>query len=236
MDNTKAWLDNSAKNLREVAAARNPEGVDIPDNRIRYEEIYNDALLDIIFSSNIIDPDTIAETLSLDAERLFGFQNEAQAITIVAALMMLSKNLSDGFRRDEASHKQVKDTLFVLLKDSDTTIHNLSIQIVSSINASLAKLNRKPLTEEQEKIIDKMVDKTLSFKDTIYLMLNRRIMSHVKNQLTTGIFKKEALASHGLDIVQVELEDLSKRVLLLAKHNKEVYAKYYDNIIKAALA
>jgi len=282
---TTSWLQNSVKNLKDVAASRNPEGIDSSESRIRYEEVYHDALLSLVFSQSILQRGSLPETFLLDEERMIGFQNEAQAITIVAALIMLSKNFSDDFRKNQPAIQKLKSTLFILLKDSQTTLDHLSIQIISSINACLAKkpsnsstlpslsirnkeishssssstsgaaasssnlsntspinttsttsVRKKGLTQDQEALIRTMVEKTLSYRDTVYLLLNRRVNGMIRQQLVTGIFKRESLSSNGLDIVGTELEDLSRRITLLARHNKEVYAKHYDAILRQYLS
>ena len=235
LDKTREWLEVSAQNLLSVAAVRNPENIDIPENKIRFEEVYHDALLGLIFGNEIIGPDSLPETLILDAERIFGFQNEAQAITIVSALMMLSKNIVVDFARDDAGQKKLSDTLFLLMKEGDTTLQNIGLQIISSLQDSLKKYN-KTMTESQEGMVHSMVEKTLSFKDVVYSMLSRRIQTHIKTQLTTGTFKKDQMARSGLELVQDSIMDLSRRILLLAKHNKEVSSKWLDPLIKESLA
>ncbi|KAJ3179608.1 hypothetical protein HDU87_002814 [Geranomyces variabilis] len=233
LTNTKAWLTSTVSSLASTVAARNPEGVNPAENRVRFENAYNEALLGLIQAPTPIDPNTIAETLRLDAHRLHAMQNEAQAITIVAALVMLSKNAVRELRDDAPACTRLKDTLFILLKDKDTNVANLSTQIVASLNAHKPPAAR--LTPEQETVIANMVEKTLSFKDPVFNLLSRRIAAAVRGHIEKGVFKRESLQSAGLDSVQAELEKLSFSIARLAKHNKEVYAKHYDAILGAVL-
>ncbi|KAJ3158438.1 hypothetical protein HDU86_002907 [Geranomyces michiganensis] len=230
---TTAWLNSTVNSLASTVAARNPEGVNPAENRVRFENAYNEALIALIQAPTPVNADTIAETLLLDAHRLHAMQNEAQAITIVAALVMLSKNAVRELRDDAAACTRLKDTLFILLKDKDTNIANLATQIVSTLNAHKPPAAR--LTAEQETVIANMVEKTLSFKDPVFNLLSRRIAAAVRGHIEKGIFKRESLQSAGLDSVQAELEKLSFSIARLAKHNKEVYAKHYDAILGAAL-
>lgn len=248
---THKWLSETSKNLVDIANARNPEKINTPENKIRFEDVYHDALLSLIFSNTPVNDENVPETLQMDAQRLFQWQNEGQALTIVAALLMLSKNIVPALRKDPKSAPliKLKETLYVLLKDSETTIENLNTHIISTMNSVLSKNDMIPissttavgsnsgtqLTPEQEQLVKTMVEKTLSYKDPIYSLLSRRIQTTIKNNLNTGVFKRESLASHGLELLQVELEDLSRRIILLAKHNKQVYAKYYDEILKKTL-
>lgn len=235
LEKTNVWLEGAAEALKETAASRNPESIEIPEAKIRYEDIYNDALLNLISANAPVTAENCPETLLLDVERLSEAQNELQALSIVAALLMVSKTIVDKFRRDEVGHKKLRDMLFLLLKERDTTLDHISAQIAATIQDSLDKMpgdKKTVVSSEQKKMIAAMVEKTFSFKDTVYSMLSRRICSHIKNQLTTGLFRKEALASHGLDLISTELEELSKKMTFLARHNKQVFAKYYDDAIQ----
>ncbi|TPX57192.1 hypothetical protein SpCBS45565_g08253 [Spizellomyces sp. 'palustris'] len=234
LERTAAWVATAVSSLQSVTAARNPENIQSPENRIGYEDAYNEALLNLIFSNTAISSSTLPETLLLDANRLFGFQNEGQAITIVAALVMLSKNAIKELRDNRPAVQKLKQTLFILLRDKGTTIDNLSLQVISTINDSLSRPSGPStrLSVEQESLIRSMVEKTLSYRDPVFSLLSRRIQISIRHQLEKGVFKRESLASHGLDIVQSELESLSRRVCLLAKHNKEVYAKHYDTFLE----
>ncbi|KAI9092367.1 T-complex 11 [Phlyctochytrium arcticum] len=230
---TKAWLEAAVASLKAINAARNPENIQLPQNRVGYEEAYNEALLGLIFSNTPVSPADMAETMLLDADRLFGFQNEAQATTIVAALVMLSKNAVRELREHRPGLTKLKETLFILLQDKGTNVDNLALHIIQTINESLARpgQTQPKISSEQETLIRNMVEKTLSYKDPVFSLLNRRIQTAIKYQLEKGQFKSESLASHGLDCVEKELQELSVRICRLAKHNKEVYAKHYDDIL-----
>ncbi|KAI8824961.1 T-complex 11 [Fimicolochytrium jonesii] len=229
LDRTRAWLSAAVNSVASTVAARNPESIQSVENRVKYENVYNEALLNIVFANTAIAPDTLAETMMLDAERLYGFQNEGQAITIVAALIMLSKNALRELRDQRATVQKLKEVLFILLKDKATTLDNLSLQVIATLNSS--RPDSAPLSAEQETVIKNMVEKTLSYKDPVFSLISRRVQAAIRYQLEKGTFKRESLASAGLDIVQTELEALSLRIALLAKHNKEVYARHYDTIL-----
>ncbi|TPX38521.1 hypothetical protein SeMB42_g06694 [Synchytrium endobioticum] len=235
LEKTRAWLESSAKSLQEVLNSRDPEGVFHPEHRVRYEDAYHEALLSLIFNNTTpITRDGLPETMVLDADRLKGFQNEAQAITIVASLLMLSRNATGELRNDTAALTKLKETLFVLLRDDTTTVDHLSALIVSTIQSALT-ISGKTLPEAQVTLIKTMVDKTLSHTDAVFTLLSRRASAAIKNQLATSQFRRDTLASGGLDLVGKELEDLSRKMYLMTKHNKEVHARHYDDILKKVL-
>jgi len=144
------WLGDAVKGAQNVAAARNPQNIDIPENRVKHEGVYFDALLSLISSKEPVRPDTCPETFILDSERMFGMQNEIQAITVVAALIMLTKNMVADLRDQTDVVSKIRDSLFVLLQDPSTNLENLSVHMISSINEFLFQRNKR-LTEDQEK-------------------------------------------------------------------------------------
>jgi len=230
---TEQWLQSGARAVKEIASQRNPQNIDIPENRVRFETVYFDALLSLVFSADPIRRDSVAETLLMDVERLVQFQNEAQAVTIVSALIMLTRNFFPELRDERTAAMKMKKNLFILLKDSETSIDHLANYIISLANDILARSNRS-VTEEQMHLVRNMVNKTLSFKDTVFLLLNRRIRDSVRVQLVSGRFRRDS--NNGLEFVQEEMEALSHKIFIMARHNRDVYAPWYDKIISAALA
>lgn len=233
---TREWLKSAVTSLQEIAGQRNPEGVEQADTKIRFADVYNDALVSLLSFSEPLSLDSCPETLQLDVERITEYQNEAQAITIVAALLMLTKNFSsadDPIRRGTASStmKTLRDKLFVLLEAKDTTLENLSLQVIHSIQ-ELSDVNFEGLSEEKQKLIRTMVGKTLSYKDTVYSLLSRRLGSIIRSHLQHGQFSSnETLNSYGFGVVRSKLEKLSYKMYILARHNRDVYASWYDEII-----
>lgn len=233
---TRDWLRTASSSLQEIAGQRNPEGVEDVESNIKFTDIYNEALVSLLASSEALLPDTCPETLLLDVERITGYQNEAQAITIVAALLMLTKNLSSTdetsrSRPSSSALKTLRDKLFVLLEAKDTTVENLSLQVIQSIQ-ELSDVNFDGLPEDKQKLIRTMVAKTLSYKDTVYSLLSRRLLSIIRSHLQHGQFSSnETLSSYGFGLVRNKLEKLSFKMFILARHNRDVYARWYDEII-----
>lgn len=244
---TKSWLTEAATNLQAIATARNPENIQLPDNLVKFEDVYHEALQKLLFSSTPVSRASCPETFLLDAERLFKFQNELQVITVVSALVMLAKNAVTQIRRDRAVVQKLRDRLFILLNDdgsngeSRVTVANLTEEIISVCTLALERPNggeEPKLSSEIQTLIRNMVERTLSTKDTLYSMISRRIQGCVRGQMSTGVFRSitgMSLASAGLDVVEKELMEVSRKIAMLAKHNKDVYSKWYDEILKNVL-
>ncbi|KAJ3333301.1 hypothetical protein HDU76_009627 [Blyttiomyces sp. JEL0837] len=232
-ERTRAWLTAAVKDKEAVAKARNPEQVDIPENKVRFTEAFHDGILSLVFGNNAVSPEQLPETMTMDAARLFKFQNDGQMITVVAALLMLSQNAVPELRGDKAFLQGLKETLLVLLQDPEgLTVENLSIQVLTHVKSLLEQRGKKPLDDERTNLIKTMVEKTISTKDPVFGLLRRRVSAAVKAHVVNGAFKREGLEKAGLEYVRAELEAFSFKVATWVKFNGEVYAEWYDEILR----
>ncbi|CAJ0765450.1 17586_t:CDS:2 [Entrophospora sp. SA101] len=234
LERTKIWLQPTIDSLLRTVAERNPENVLLPNQRnhgIKFAQVYDEALVSYIFQQALIEKNNCPETFLLDTERLWGFQNEGQAITIVAVLLMLTKNIAIGSSANSISEGELetlKNNLFVLLMDRDIKMDNLTTEILSHFPSNISS--------ETQSLVKSMVSKTLSQSDKVFSLLSRRIQSIIKQHLQTGQFpKKETLSQYGVLPVAKELEQLSRKIFILALYNREVYANWYDKVIRERL-
>lgn len=230
---TTEWLQAAAKMAQEVADARNPEGIAIPDNRVRFQAVYYDALLALLFGAEPLMRETVPETLIMDAERMSSMQNELQAMSIVGALVLLSQQVFPQMRGDAALLKQLKAELLVLLEAPDTTVEHIAALIVSKANVVLERTGKPAVDEERVKLVESMVNKTMSLNDTIYSLINRRMRDAIRAYLVSG--KWSIGPNSGLDMVAVELEAIAAKTMRLGRHNAAVHEPQYNEVIRTAL-
>ena len=233
LDKTRKWLETGSAKMKEIASQRNPENIDIPENRIRYESVFIDSLLSLIFSNQAISVDSCPETLIMDAERIFKLQNEAQSITVVSSLIMLSRNFFAPLRDDSLAIKSIKESLFHLLGSEGTTLDRISSHLCEFLGKFMESRGSK-LSKEQRELVKNMVEKTLSYKDTVYLLISRRLETLVRQKMTRGRTRRES--NNGLEAVQEEAEKFARKVIALGNHNRQVYAPWYDQILEEHLA
>ena len=227
LDKTSAWLQKYAELLKESSFSRNPENIEHPDLKVSYEKVYHDGILGLLFSSSRLEISEIPETFHLDIERLLFMQNEAQALCIVAALIMLLKNIVPSLRSNSKMLLEIKNDLLTLLEAPDTNFENIALHLIEK-----GKKAAGTISPEQESLVRNMVEKTVSFNDGVFSLISRRMQTIIRHQMEKTTFKKESLASYGLDSIESELENLSRRIYLLANHNKQVYVNHYDDILK----
>ncbi|KAG1406512.1 hypothetical protein G6F60_002882 [Rhizopus arrhizus] len=220
---TKGWLSESCHKLCQVAAQRNPEKIQTYA-KLSHDAIFEEAFVSLLHQTRLLTASELPETFLLDTKRMIEFQNEFQAITIVAALLMLARNFGRA-NAQVLSGLAVK--LFGMLEDKSTSIDHLAVEIERTVGKIRA---------ERKAMIRNMVNKTLSHTDTVYSLLSRRVALVIKSTLQNKRFVSDAvITSNGLEHVHNNLQALSQRVLKLVQHHRQVYAVWYDDIIHCAL-
>ncbi|KAI8364648.1 T-complex protein 11-domain-containing protein [Radiomyces spectabilis] len=222
LPNTTQWIAESFKRLYDAAAGRDPEGI-LPPKQCNpsLDDTFEEAMISLIMSPDLITVDTCPETLVMDRQRLLDYQNQAQAVTMVAALLMLAKNVNTS---KSAELHSLSDKLFLLLEDHSTTVDHLAAEIDAAV----------AVRDESRLMMRSMVDKTLSHSDSLYSLLSRRVGSVLKSYIhSSGEFVTPAiLTSYGLEYVDKPLKSLCRSVLALVLHHRQVYNTYYRQIIR----
>ncbi|KAI9032799.1 T-complex protein 11-domain-containing protein [Phycomyces nitens] len=212
---TRLWLRTASHRLYSIASQRNPENIQPHINKPSHKAVIEDAFVGLVIASDLINSETVPETLLWDTDRLAVYQNDIQALVIVACLLMLAKNFGSP-----ADPPQLATTLFELLKDPTTTIDSLALEV------------QRGLGEERKPLVRSMVDKTLSHTDTIYLLLTRRVAAIIRTYLNSPqTLTPAAAASQGLEHVFKPLSDVCASLYRLVTHHRKVYGPWYDRII-----
>jgi hypothetical protein len=205
---TKRWLTESCERCQNAAG---------------HDALFAEAFVSLLQHPKVLMADQLPETLMLDAKRITSFQNELQANTIVAALLMLARNFGT-ISAQKQSELAIK--LFAILEDKSTSIDNLTVEIERAVG---------DVTERRE-MIRNMVDKTLSHTDTVYSLLSRRIASVIKSAIQNKQFVNDrVITSNGLEHIKNNLQLLSQRIITLTQFHRQVYAPWYDEMISEAL-
>lgn len=221
---TRTWLTESSAKLCQAAAERNPERVQPEkNNKPTHDSIFEDAYVSLLVQEQPISIENVPETLAMDINRMSEYQNDVQAITIVASLLMLARNFGS------ASPQALSDLgikLFKMLEDPSTAIDHLSTEIEHAVH----------VRPERREMIRTMVDKTLSHSDTVYSLLNRRVATVIKMSIQNNTFVTDAvLASNGLQHVRSQLQEIAHKILRMTHHHRKVFAGWYNQIINDAL-
>jgi hypothetical protein len=223
---TLDWIDTSTHGLCLLVAERNPECVEpAKNNRPSYNSIYETAFLKLLGKMDILyNTQYLPETFALDTDRMATFQNEIQGITMVSALLMLARNF--GTIHDPQVLSALSDKFFSMLEDVSTSTNDLATEIIETVMVD----------PEKQQMCKCMVDKTLQYRDSFFRMVFRRVLSVIKSTIHHNRFVSDAiLASHGLGHVKDNLELVSCKIAVLAKHNMAVYSPWYEELMENAL-
>lgn len=213
LPHTKQWLQEAYNRLLSSNSSNALTTAATPT----HEAVVQDAMIHLLLSPKSA-AEWAPETLCLDISRLVQFQNTAQAITIVAALLTLARNFGIV---DEEDHAELAETLFTLLKDNNTSPKHLA-----------AEIERRVGDNKREEMIRTMVDKTLSHNDAIYALLSRRVASVLRSYIATrDMAAPTALYSYGLRHVSETLQGLCEHVYVLADYHYRVHEQRYKVII-----
>jgi hypothetical protein len=170
----------------------------------------------------------LPETFKLDMNRLLNFHNDWQDICIMSILIMLYRQFNGG-KADFQQATEMKQQLWVLLNDQDTTMRHIALHIASSCG----KNRDKPFTDQEVTMVHNMIDKNLQTDAKVFELFYKRIGEQLMEFLKRKTFKeREVLAQQGLLEVEPELLELAERMRAVLDHNKAVYAKVYNQIIQ----
>ncbi|KAI8800527.1 T-complex 11 [Cladochytrium replicatum] len=226
IERTKEWISASVETLKGTLAQRNPENIELSD-RVRYEVAYHEAVLSLVLPAGVVEEVTkenVPETMILDVERIKKYRAEGVKLATIAAVVTLARN-SSAVMRDPLRTRGLRDTLIVLLEDSESSPSHISAAVVDAIEKAGGKV-------AEPELLKGMVERCVR-GDSVFAVVMRRVAGVVRGHLATGVFRggERELARVGLEMVGRELEALSLRVFTLAKHNARVHAELYDEIL-----
>ncbi|TPX32911.1 hypothetical protein SmJEL517_g04081 [Synchytrium microbalum] len=194
------------------------------------QQIFHQALINLISNACRLTEIGIPETLILDASRLVTFYNDWQDIIIMGALLILFRQAA-GSKCSASDLASIKQQLWVLLNDAETSMSHVSLQMISAAG----KIRSAPLSETESSLLSGMVDKTLSPKSPLYEMLQKRLGGHLEQYLSSGRLDSDAISRHGLRELEDEVVDLAERIRKLADFNRSVYGTVYNALMQQAL-
>ena len=218
LDSVRFWIDRTLKQQAIVAASGTPSTLDIP--QLGFLELIT---LAPTFSET---PAGLPDTFNMDKQRVISFYNDLQDIVILAILLTIYKSClrlvkiknSEEVERDEGI---VKEELWTLLNDNETTMPHITLHISSRV----ARLRKHEMGAEEFKALDRMIDTSLSPASPLFQLIQSRVLMHMYKLSPT------LLAKHGLKLFTTEITGLGTRVRRLVEFNTVVYGSVYAELI-----
>ncbi|GJJ72730.1 hypothetical protein EMPS_05088 [Entomortierella parvispora] len=213
LEKTMAWLQESASKYSRQSppVSTTPEPTPTPGRvreklnmqTSRYFEIFVNAVLDMLFGQEALDRyKNFPETFYLDQTRLSRYQNEIQAISMVAILMNLSNNVQPTL--PEKDQAELQTQLFKLLEASSTRAETLAETIIEAKEKALLKTSAVTspirrvsigagdpsagaasdvtstaaqflLSDEQKNYLQNSIKSAMSFESNLFAVLSQRL-------------------------------------------------------------
>jgi hypothetical protein len=191
------------------------------------------ALINLLTNHDIMNsPDSspLPETFRMDTSRLVNYYNEFQDISIMAALILLFKQVCGPKTISPSEMSEIKKTLWILLNNSDTSMEHVTLQLAKEAG----KIRNKELALREIDTLRQLIDKTLAFDNPLFLLIQKRVHKILANSLHNAgkLLPDDQLSSNGLVDLKEELQELTRRIKHLADHNRITYAPLYDSILQ----
>ncbi|KAK3839106.1 MAG: T-complex protein 11-domain-containing protein [Linnemannia elongata] len=284
LDATTAWLETSAASLARASAfsTATSSGSKVQSSSAtpsspssssstktnRHYEVYINAVLDLLYSKVPLDlssKEEFPETFVLDQARLTRYQNELQALALIAVMWNISLNVQPPLR--EEGQQELKQTLFRLMESSETSKETLAEAIIEAKEKTLLLASRPSsssstastrsissanspttsllLSADQKSYIRNTIERAISFDSSLYSVLSQRIRKVLESYLLSsppglgskpGLMPEQAeLNKVGLGAMAKEIETFAAQIGFLIRYNAKVYQPWYDPLLTKIL-
>lgn len=284
LDATTAWLETSAASLARASAvstttssgskdqssstspSSSPSSSSTKTNR--HYEVYINAVLDLLYSKtplNLSSKEEFPETFVLDQARLTRYQNELQALALIAVMWNISLNVQPPLR--DEGQQELKQTLFRLMESADTSKETLAEAIIEakektllltsrpsssssttstrSISSAASPITSLLLSADQKSYIRNTIERAISFDSSLYSVLSQRIRKVLESYLLSsppglgskpGVMPEQVeLNKIGLGAMAKEIETFAAQIGFLIRYNAKVYQPWYDPLLTKIL-
>jgi hypothetical protein len=233
----------------------------------RHYEVYVNAVLDLLFSKTPLELATkeeFPETFVLDQARLTRYQNELQALALIAVMWNISLNVQPPLR--DEGQQELKQTLFRLMENADTSKETLAEAIIEAKEKTLLLTSRPSptastrsasssssattpttallLSAEQKSYLRNTIERAISFDSSLYSVLSQRIRKVLESYLLSsppggkpgGVMPEQVeLNKSGLGTMAKEIETFAAQIGFLIRYNAKVYQPWYDPLLTRIL-
>jgi len=211
----------------------------------RHFAVFSRAMFNLLFSVELIDmQENFPETFNLDRDRLVKYQNEIQALVLVAVLIQIGQTSAPPLQEKE--QVELKDNLLALMEKADTSIETLANCVIeakeSAIIARQAPGGSGPLlAPEQKDTLQSLINSAVEMESPLFKIIWKRMRAVLESytvapRYTIAMPSKEELTKVGLNALSSEIDKLADSIRFLAKYNANVYHEWYDPMLSEMLS
>ncbi|KAF8953653.1 hypothetical protein BGZ52_006169 [Haplosporangium bisporale] len=210
----------------------------------RHFAVFARAMFNLLFSVELIDmQENFPETFNLDRDRLVKYQNEIQALVLVAVLIQIGQTSAPPLQEKE--QVELKDSLLALMEKADTSIETLANCVIEAKeNAILARQSPGGsgplLAQEQKETLRSLINSAVEMESPLFKIIWKRMRAVLESytvapRYTIAMPSKEELTKVGLNALSSEIDKLADSIRFLAKYNANVYHEWYDPMLSEML-
>ncbi|KAF9392460.1 hypothetical protein CPC16_003289 [Podila verticillata] len=210
----------------------------------RHFAVFARAMFNLLFSAELIDmQENFPETFNLDRDRLVKYQNEIQALVLVAVLIQIGQTSAPPLQEKE--QVELKDSLLALMEKADTSIETLANCVIEAKeNAILARQSPGGsgplLAQEQKETLRSLINSAVEMESPLFKIIWKRMRAVLESytvapRYTIAMPSKEELTKVGLNALSSEIDKLADSIRFLAKYNANVYHEWYDPMLSEML-
>ncbi|KAF9382931.1 hypothetical protein CPB97_006869 [Podila verticillata] len=210
----------------------------------RHFAVFARAMFNLLFSAELIDmQENFPETFNLDRDRLVKYQNEIQALVLVAVLIQIGQTSAPPLQEKE--QVELKDSLLALMEKADTSIETLANCVIEAKeNAILVRQSPGGsgplLAPEQKETLRSLINSAVEMESPLFKIIWKRMRAVLESytvapRYTIAMPSKEELSKVGLNALSSEIDKLADSIRFLAKYNANVYHAWYDPMLSEML-
>lgn len=170
----------------------------------------------------------LPETLGLDQDRLQAMHSDWQDILVTSSLLLHFKQLT-GNRVSLAQLVELKETLYVLLNDPETSLDHLVLELAHRVS----QIKGTPMTKADQETWMLLIEKVLGSNEPVYQLLSSRLLSHLSGFVQgSGPLDEALLAKHGLGPLFKDISSLGDKMKTLTELNWKIFHPLYNAIFE----
>ena len=199
------------------------------DASLDTQQRFMNACVELILSMPTLPNSEIPETFSLDHNRLNNMHSDWQDIIILSSLLLIFRQFA-GSKLSNAQLSTVKNILWVLLNDNETSMDHIVLELCNQAD----KIRAQPMSAAERTTLTSMVEKALGPNDAVYNLLQSRTKLHILALLNGKELDDSLISKHGLSHVTEEIKALSEKISQMTDLNWKVYFQLYNTLLTSA--
>eukprot|EP00611_Tribonema_gayanum_P022791 TRINITY_DN4658_c0_g1_i3.p1 TRINITY_DN4658_c0_g1~~TRINITY_DN4658_c0_g1_i3.p1 ORF type:complete len:286 (-),score=105.10 TRINITY_DN4658_c0_g1_i3:284-1141(-) len=230
LERTKAWLSSTVRALPQGAVTQLLRG-----DRAPLHDLVHRGLVALV-QDRALSPDTLPETLSMDAQRIQAVGAEADCIAIAAAMLVLMRQVlsRQQVTCSGSSLARLQSRLSALMRGGGTPLQQLEEEVVAAAKEACAAADTA-LSSQEEAGLRGLLQQCSTPSNAVVDVFKGRVGHALVGYLGGGDMKDIA-DRQGMGAFAEDLGSVAARLKSLAVHNLKVHEARYSTLVLEAAA